>query len=592
MIIGRDGVGTAVVPAPGADRVADRAGGGGWPAAWLLAAVAAALAGVVYLNALGNPFVYDDRGNVLANPSIRHLADLRGVVLGNVFRPLVNLSYALDHAVWGLAPFGYHLTSLLLHAAGVALLFGLVRASVPAGGDSRRDAVAFAAAALFAVHPLMTQAVGYASGRAEVLCGTLFLASLGCFARRLRTGRTRWLAASLGLGALALLAKEVAVMYPLVLLAYDRLLGGGSEEERRRRLRRLHAPLVLLALLAGAARAAAFLWIEPPMGTAPVLAYALAELGVVWRYLWLLLLPLSQSIVHDVRPVSTPLAPATLAAGAALAGLVLLTFLARRRAPLASFGVAWFLLLLVPSSSVVPLWELMAEQRAYLASAGVFMVAGAGFGGLLALGARRGWRVLPPVALAGALVLLGGLTVSRNRVWADPVRLWLDAARQAPASWVAHHGLADALAARGDCREAIPAYQAALRLQPRRAGIHANLGGCLAQVGRLEEAYRALETAVRLDPALADAHGNLGAVAMLARDAGAARRHFEDAIRVDPENVAARQNLAELYERVYGDPAEALRLCREVQSLAPRAEGVDACIRRNAGRAPASTGSR
>jgi len=89
------------------------------------AAAAVAAAVVVYLNALHNPFVYDDHHTVVENASIAHLGDLRAIVLHDVTRPLVNLSYAIDRRAWGTTPFGFHLTNVGLHALNVLLLFAL-----------------------------------------------------------------------------------------------------------------------------------------------------------------------------------------------------------------------------------------------------------------------------------------------------------------------------------------------------------------------------------------------------------------------------------------------------------------------------------
>src|SRR5260370_23306756 len=93
-----------------------------------LAALAVALSVAAYVNALHNPFVYDDRGTVVQNPSLTDLGNLHWILIYSPFRPLVNLSYALDHRFWGLDPFGYHLTSVALHVLNVGLFFGLAAA--------------------------------------------------------------------------------------------------------------------------------------------------------------------------------------------------------------------------------------------------------------------------------------------------------------------------------------------------------------------------------------------------------------------------------------------------------------------------------
>ena len=149
----------------------------------LACAATSLLGGLVYLNALHNPFVYDDYHMVVDNPSLPHPFDFRRLLLYQVTRPVVNFSYAIDRAVWGAGPFGFHVTTVFLHMVNVALLFLLARWL--AQDRFRRkpttapnpDVVAVIAAALFAVHPMMTESVGYISGRTEVLCATFFLAA-------------------------------------------------------------------------------------------------------------------------------------------------------------------------------------------------------------------------------------------------------------------------------------------------------------------------------------------------------------------------------------------------------------------------------
>ncbi len=139
----------------------------------------------VYANALFNPFVYDDHRLILENTSIQHLADWRAIVVHDMTRPLVNFSYALDYAIWGgRSPFGFHFTNVLIHAANVVLLFQLAFALATDLGSqapSRSTSpltVAAATGVLFAVHPLLSQAVGYVSARSELLCTTFYLLAL------------------------------------------------------------------------------------------------------------------------------------------------------------------------------------------------------------------------------------------------------------------------------------------------------------------------------------------------------------------------------------------------------------------------------
>src|SRR5262249_47028677 len=170
--------------------------------------------------------------------------------------------------------------------------------------------------------------------------------------------------------------------------------------------------------------------------------YLKFEFVGVWTYVRLLVLPLHQSIAHNV----SRLVLLSVLGAIALGAICILAYRVRARAPLVSFGVAWFLLLLVPTSTVFPLEHMVAEHRVYLTSVGFFLIVGT----LLAwLDQRLRWRpggLLVALSAAGilALVGLGSLTMSRIVVWSDPVMLWREAAITAP-RWDTLTGLGNAL---------------------------------------------------------------------------------------------------------------------------------------------------
>ena len=153
---------------------------------WWLAGLAAVYSGLVYANALANPYAYDDMRTVQNNPSIESIYAVKRIILRESMRPLVNATYALDRAIWPWELIGHHLTSVLLHVVNVLLLFQLAWVATEdmrrrgASGPSERVSpviVAFVAAALFGLHPMMTEAVGYISGRSDVLAATCFYAT-------------------------------------------------------------------------------------------------------------------------------------------------------------------------------------------------------------------------------------------------------------------------------------------------------------------------------------------------------------------------------------------------------------------------------
>lgn len=560
---------------------------------WWLAGLAAVYSGLVYLNALTNPYAYDDMRTVQNNPSIENIYAVKRIILRESMRPLVNLTYALDRVVWPWELVGHHVTSVLLHVVNVLLLFQL--AWVATEDMRRRGAgpgmrvnpviVAFIAAALFGLHPLMTEAVGYISGRSEVLYGFFFLLALLAARRWMIGDGRRWAVLGVGLWVAALLSKEVAVFWPVVASLYDHYVLGSPVEAWRKRFRRLYLPLLLLTAAAGAARIGILVLIENPGEARVMWEYIPVEIVVAFRYLQLIIAPTGQSIFHEVASVKTLFDYHFLLA---LAWLVLWLGIAwriRRPYALVSFGMLWFVLLMVPSAMLVllDLGEPMAEHRVYMSAAGLFLGTGAAIGWAWAFFDTRSLRarLLLRFLLAAWLTVLGGLTVLRNAVWSTPARLWLDAVEQAPDVWVPHLMLGEAFHDVGAFDQALDEYRMAIRLRPTEQVPYMKLGLCLAEMRRLDEADGTFQTLERIAPGSAVARNGRGAVAMMSGRYSDARAFYQSALAAHPRDVAARQSLALLAETVDHDPAAALKLCQEVQQIAPETPGNDDCIRRN-----------
>jgi protein O-mannosyl-transferase len=436
----------------------------------ILGAAAVALALAAYLNALDNPFVYEDTDTILLNRSLVDLANVRFILLYNPFRPVVNVSYAIDRAVWGYTSFGFHVTSVALHAVAVGLLFGwCTRAFADAFRTDpavRPEWPAFFAASIFAVHPMMTEAAGYVSARSEVLCSLGFLGCLILARRTIQKGGLLPTAAALLAALFALASKETALAIPIVLIAYDAWLLSPAEARDRkaphgwkRRLSRTYAPACVVLGIGAVIRlrmltSAGALIERGPLDT------LLTEAIVIWRYIGLLVLPVGQTAMHDVRFVTSLADPVALLALASLAAIVTLAVRLRERNPLAAIGAVWFFAALAPSSSIIPLRDGMAEHRVYLASAGFFVA--------LAAFAARPLATRPSARLVASLVLVVCvlLTAQRNRVWSQATTIWAEAAAAAPAMWEAHAAYADALREAGQCERAIAEYQTVLRLHP------------------------------------------------------------------------------------------------------------------------------
>ncbi len=504
-------------------------------ASLLLGAIALA-----YANSLRVPFVFDDAQAITENASIRRgwsweifAPPAHTTVTG---RPLVNASLALNHALGREDVRGYHAFNLALHAAAALALFGLLRRT------RCSTEVAFAAALLWALHPLQTESVTYVVQRAEAMMGLFYLLTLYCFARG-------WLVASAVACLLGMATKEVMVTAPLVVALYDRVFVGGSWSAVARRSRYYAAlaltwlPLAWLAVHAGDRAGTAGLSAGATIG-----GYALTQCRALLLYLKLAFWP--HPLVFDYGPYVAPdareLAPAFVAV---LALLALVAWLARRR-PKIGFAAAAFLLVLAPTTSVLPIvTEPIAEHRMYLPLAALAALAALG---IFLLGPRRGFVAITLLAFG-----CGALTFARNRVYASERTLWAATVEAAPKNPRAHYSLALAEQSSSDLAAAETHFQRALALRPDYVGVRhsyaallSQLGSAAFQGGDLALATTEFEAAVRLYPDSAAAHNNLGCVLYERGDWPAARAHEETAVRLQPEAPQNHYNLGNALARL------------------------------------------
>jgi protein O-mannosyl-transferase len=548
----------------------------------LPAACAAVLAVLVYLNALHGPFVYDDFRLIVENPSL----DIRNplaVVVHDITRPVVNLSYAIDTMLWGRTPLGYHVTNVLLHAVNVVLVFWVAflvtedraRRRAAAAVTASPSVIGFATAALFAVHPMMTEAVGYISGRSEVAYATSFLLAFLAGRRWMIEGGRRWWAACVALWAVSLLTKESAAVLPVLLLAYDWFVLRADWPERRRRLMRLQLPMIAAMVLAGAVRVAVLKLVEYPGRPGADWRYALVAVDVFWRYLWLFFAPRGQAIFHAVPVVDSAVSIRAIGGVLGLAAFLGLAWALRRMHGVITFGLLWFAVLLLPSAVLFTLGrgEAMAEHRAYLPAAGLFLLWACAFGTVWAGGRRK--RIRAAAAAIVFLTSLAFLTLVRNVIWHDPVALTREAARLAPGQWIPRVLVGEAFRQSGRCEDAVAEYRAAIDMRPQEEFPYTGLARCLVEEHRLGEAEQVLRKLHTINPRSQDAAMGLGLFALLDGRLADSRAFFNETLDREPSRPRSLLLLAFIDGTLTPDQHQ--RVCEELRMLAGPAVKVAAC---------------
>ncbi|HEY5997855.1 MAG TPA: tetratricopeptide repeat protein [bacterium] len=526
-----------------------RPGHGSGRGAWLAGAALAAVTFLAFLPALSNGFVdYDDQVYVTENPVVRQgltwqgfLWALRSTEHLNWF-PLTWLSHMLDVQLFGLAPAGHHLTSVLLHAAGAVALFALLRAAT---GALWRSALV---AGLFALHPLRVESVAWVAERKDVLGGLLWMLTLAAYlayARRPGPLRYAVVAAALALG---LMTKPVAVTLPAVLLLLDfwplgrwrpgAVSAPGATAPRRLLLEK--APL--LALAAGAATVT--LRAQQAGGaisTAAVntLSVRLANATLSYlRYLGKAILPADLSPYYPFAS-HHPAADRTVAAAAALAALTGAALWLWRRRPALLTGWLWYLGTFVPMIGIVQVGnQAFADRYTYIPLIGVAVAAA---WTLAEIPARA--RPAATAVVLAVLVLLGGLAAAQARHWHDTVTLFRQALRVEPGNVTALVNLGHALTKRGDLAAADESFLAALRISPRMRDVNLRLGINLTRLGRPEEALARYAAEIEIAPGNAEARRRAAAILLSTGRFADAERQLREAIGLRPDTAEAHRDL-------------------------------------------------
>ena len=589
---------------------------------WLIPVLLPLLVGVAYSRALFGEFQqWDDVALLIDNPGFRGLswAGLRWMFTTHLmghYMPLTWVTYGLDHAVWGLKPFGYHVTNVALHGANTVLVYFLAlrlvriawRHAAEAGEDRLRIGAAFAALA-FGLHPLRVESVAWITERRDVLCGFFYLLAIlmhlraasedGKGARSWRAcGWPHW--AAVGFFGLALLSKSMAVTLPVVLLVLDvyplgrlRPGGGGGPIPGPWHVWREKIPFLVAAVLVSALAFRA-LW-------SGATATSWQRLGLMERlalsgysavfYLRKTLLPLDLSPLYElVLPVRV-LDSRFLLSGAVVALISLATLALRRRFPtLLAVWIAYLTMLLPVAGIFHNGHQIVADRYSYLPCVGWTLLAGAALAmataGRRAPPPQRPVVAMPVVVLAfSAVAVLGLIAWQQMKVWQNDETLWRHATRLDPGSSVAASNLGSSLRARGQLAEAIEQSQRALLLRPDYAEAYLNLGLAKTELGQMTEAVQHFRRALGIRPRLAPAHAGLGIALDAQGRTGEALEHLRLVLELNPGSAEAHNNLGVRLARS-GHLPEAVAAFSEAVRIDP----TFASAQNNLGLAMAQTG--
>lgn len=566
-----------------------------------LGVIAAGL--LAYANSFGAPFIFDDINGIANDPTLTRLSSS----IVHTTRPLTRLTFHLQYRFGLIQPADYRIGNVLIHILAGLFLLGVVRRTLdrvaPAWTGYPRVLTGMLAAALWVAHPVQTESVTYLSQRAETLMGMLYLGSLYAFVRGCGSARPAgWFAASVAACLLGMGAKPVMVTAPLMILLYDRWFAAGSVATALRKRWPIHLALWLTLLLPACILSLPNESSSTTLGARDVttpLYYFLTQQGVMLHYLRLAVWPVGLCLDYVWPVVASP-------ARAAVPGLIMAAlwggslWLAGRRSSI-GFLALWFLLILLPSSSVIPIADCAVEHRLYLSLAGIAV------GVVLAVWAAGDWlarRAILSASTAGMVAglivsgLLGvelGLTHERNRDYGSEERMWLDVIAKRPQNPKAYIGLTRALLLRGENEKVVEYCTRGLEslhgiagtplkalLEDRGtphwpvrftelfsyAALHDNCGLAQRALGRKDEALQHFMEAYRITPGSANVRVNLASMLFSLGRTAEALQHLRYVTKMYPNDVSAQRSLGEAYF-VLGDLTRAIPEYRRALEIKP-----------------------
>jgi protein O-mannosyl-transferase len=526
----------------------------------------------VYGPALHGEFLFDDSYLPFLNVSVD--APWR-VWLG--VRPFLMLSYWLNLKFSGLNPYPYHAVNVVFHAFNSILAGLVVRRMLLWVGETgwRREALAVFAGALFLLHPVQTESVAYVASRSEAMSVFFFLSAFAVFAYR-PADTISWprMAVVLLLYGAACTVKEHTTVLPALLLMADYYFVTPFRFTAIRNNAKLYS-VIGAGAVAGVAAVASvlatansagfqlkdFTWYE----------YLFTQFRVIWLYLRLYVAPFALNGDYEFSISHSILDGGSIFGFLGLLALAGVAWRYRREFPLASFGYFGFLILLAPTSSIIPIRDVAVERRLYLPFICLLFIT---------VDLLRRWNVARTplvVGLTAVSLFAGALSYQRNHVWSSALAFWQDTSAKSPGNSRALFQLAYAQWQNGQCSDAATNYERVSKMKQKddtvlidwalaleclnrtdeavaklhegiainpTAHAYALIGRAYGKRGRTDEALEALSAAEKLDPAFEMTYVYRGNIYLTRGETPLAIAEYQRALTLNPANTTAQQALA------------------------------------------------
>ena len=521
-----------------------------------------------------SPFLYDDAHAIVENPYIQHLSDFqKNVGIGNIFnRSVLLLTFSVNREIGGLDVFGYHLTNILVHIlTGLVWYFLVSELLLFEPPRHRLKRLPVICASIHLVNPLTVETVTYISSRSSGLATFFYLVAFYIFCRLVRprkenlawTGKLLFIAGISGFLFLGAGTKEIIITFPLMAIVYIWLITpAGERKSLTTKIAVILLPLVLYFLYRYMEQGNIFsLKADPVSGETGRFLYLFSQIKVVIHYYLLkLLLPFNLNFEPDIRLLPGFIDGQLIFAVGILGTGAIMVF--RHKSPILQFAALWFFITLLPSSSFIPLKQIVTEHRTYLPGLGFSLALG-----WLFLNAPS-VRALATGLLLAFLSLNFLLTVNRSLDYRSEIILWKDTVEKSPNKALVHNNLASAYMESEMLEEAKEELGITLQLNPAQSDAYANFGHIHFRQEHWNKAIEEFDHAIALGSNKPDTYYFAGLARSKQKAYGEAIPFLQKAVRLRSHKASYHFYLGNAFRHL-GSFDEALQEFRRTLEIQP-----------------------
>jgi tetratricopeptide (TPR) repeat protein len=536
----------------------------------------------IYLNTLSCPFYYDDISNIVENPLIRELKNIPKFFSYNQFtgkfRAIPAVTFAFDYYFSNKSPIRFHITNILFHTVNGILvyiilleLFGLIKKNV-------KIRLSLFISLLFISNPIQTNVVNYIVQRNGELATFFYLLAFFLFIKgRLLSGFTKvfFYTGSVFFFFCSSWSKEIGFTFPIMIAIFEFIF---MCKDKKMLLNRLaifsvfFIPYTIYILFFfrgnGIIR-------EVQSGLWGPWQNLLTQANVIIEYIKLLILPLPGrlNIDHDFKLAEFIFEYPTFVSIITILSLIVLAIYLVRKEKIASFAILWFFITLIPTSSIIPLWEIIAEYRLYLPGFGFYLLLGLTIDYVIIYLRKKNkkgfnWDKIRCFVFVGIVFFYSMGTYQRIFVWKDELTLWEDAVSKSPKKPKARNNLGNAYYNKGLYKEAIREYKRAVFLFPDWEKPYNNLGNVYAFQRLYTEAIEKYKESIKINPNFAKAYNNLGNAYNQLGLYDKAITVYKKALEIRPDFPEFQYNLALAYKN-QGIYDKAIKAYKRVLKMEP-----------------------